>query len=616
MKLQKLSDITDLPGYSTTGMNMQPTSPQEPARRTIVPIAILAIACVCVFLPTLRYDFLCGWDDHLYVTDNLSNLQPTAANFARWWRQPVASSFHPLTMYTYMADHAVWGHNALGYRLQNLWWHVCAVIGLYLLSRFVSRSPRLAFWLALLFAVHPQRIESVVWISERKDVLCAAMYVWALLAYVLHRHANTPGFPRLALFLFCLSLLAKAMAITLPLVMLLMEWQLRNRLWRRPSPQVIVTFVALAIVWIPVTMWSQDESIAATIDWGRQWLTAMHNVPWYLSKLALPQELNPLYARVSVEALDIATRLGVWSVLISLYTLWNRHYRGRPVMESLVPLCAYIIALGPVIGIVPIGAIDVADRYSYIPSMMLFVTIAFAPPIRPTMHRVLGIGLGVYLSCLLLYNWQYQQAWRDLYSLWRWAADAPRPNPVAVGSLADLELQRGHDEEVLRLADVLANRNDRGLTAEHIQANQLKADVLRATVYFRAAHWDQAQPLLERVARHRGVHSLQNMVDFAGVCAMLADGYRRSGDVQQALAWYDETIRQDANRYSSYLNRGVFLFDLQRYQEAAADFTAALTIKPDDPIATHNLNQAAAKIQQGVNVQSIGSGNDSGGVRF
>ena len=88
-------------------MNPQTTSNQAPAPRTIVPIAVLAIVALLVFSPTLGYNFLGGWDDHLYVTDNIANLRPTVANVTRWWKQSVAGSYHPLTMYSYMVDHAL-----------------------------------------------------------------------------------------------------------------------------------------------------------------------------------------------------------------------------------------------------------------------------------------------------------------------------------------------------------------------------------------------------------------------------------------------------------------------------------------------------------------------------
>ena len=151
------------------------------------PWALLAAAAVVAFYPGLTYDLLQGFDDDVYVLKNSSRLTWSWANLRHWWTQAHVGNYHPLTMMSYMVDRLLWPSWGPGYHLQNLFWHVLAVGIFFRLLRAFRLPEGRALLLALIFCVHPQRVESVVWVAERKDVLCAAFYLAAVVAWVVPR---------------------------------------------------------------------------------------------------------------------------------------------------------------------------------------------------------------------------------------------------------------------------------------------------------------------------------------------------------------------------------------------------------------------------------------------
>jgi hypothetical protein len=190
-------------------------------QKKILHIGILLILSALPFVLSLSYPLLEGWDDHIYVRNNVNFLSFSFENILHWLKTPCEGTYLPLTMLSFMADYELWGLNGFGYHLQNLFWHLAAVAGVYAFFRAVGMHHLTSFLCALFFAVHPQRAESVVWISERKDVLCAAFYFWALVFFLLsQKKEKAKLFYALSILFAILALLSKAMAASLPFVIL------------------------------------------------------------------------------------------------------------------------------------------------------------------------------------------------------------------------------------------------------------------------------------------------------------------------------------------------------------------------------------------------------------
>lgn len=145
-------------------------------------IALTALVSIA-FIQSCSFPIFEAWDDNIHVTDNRHFLRFSLENLLGWWRQPFCGFYMPLTMWSYMFDYNIWGLNGFGYHLQNIFWHVLAVIGVFKCFRILGVQRSTAFVSCLIFAIHPQKVEPVVWVSGRKDVVCAAFYFWSLYCY-------------------------------------------------------------------------------------------------------------------------------------------------------------------------------------------------------------------------------------------------------------------------------------------------------------------------------------------------------------------------------------------------------------------------------------------------
>lgn len=333
-------------------------------------LVFLLLAVAFLFGPSLPYPFL-NWDDEEYILRNPWLLNLTLANVAGVFRYPYFSNYHPLTMISYMADFALFGYQPWGYRLMNIAGHVVAVlVGARLLLAMGASRP-IALGAMVLFAIHPLRVESVVWISERKDILCAMFYTGALLAWVRARGAQGRA---LAMVLFVAALLSKAMAVSLPVVIVLHDLLLGDRRRAGERWPWYVAMIALSASFSWLNVQAQEEAIHTALPLWERLATALY-APWHYARATvLPAWISPLYPvefrptrSLAAAAFGAGFSLGALAVAMACVR------RAPGVAFGLLAAAA---ALAPVSGIVGFGAAWAADRYSYIPTLLLFAGLA------------------------------------------------------------------------------------------------------------------------------------------------------------------------------------------------------------------------------------------------
>ena len=278
---------------------------------------LLVCAALC-YLPSLSFPLLEGWDDPTYILDNAERLTPSLTNVQRFLEAPYFNNYHPVTMLSYMVDFSIGRTNAFVYRLQNLLWHLIACAGLYAcLCRFgIGRS--LSWFLALLWAVHPQRVESVVWVSERKDVLCGAFIFWALWCYTRQPARYTAAF-----LLFLLAILSKAMVVTFVGVLALMEWSKHDGRLGWQSVKRLLPYACLSVVMAAATVNAQGEAVRANVPLLRRLPAAVWNTVWYVCRTLVPTDLCPMYPRIDPHAAALLAVLIAPLCLGSAVTLWR-----------------------------------------------------------------------------------------------------------------------------------------------------------------------------------------------------------------------------------------------------------------------------------------------------
>jgi hypothetical protein len=423
-------------------------------RRWPVFWGVVAIVFAC-FTPALRNRLL-AWDDAGYILED-AHIRSLSWDTVRW----AFTEFHcnywaPLTWLSYALDHAIWGFEPIGYHLTNVLLHALSaglffLVSLRLLERRageVDAGPGLdpalavscAALAALLFGLHPLRVESVAWAAERKDVLSMALGLGAVLAWLAHARGDGPAGEgdasgglrwtrayALALVLLALSLLAKAAFVTLPFALLVLDWYPLRRLGRERRREALlekVPMLLLAAAAAAVTsraMAPTSKSLAE-IDLGTRVLTAFTSIARYLRLTILPIGISPLYPHPGHATLGLAQALSI--ALVAGITAWAVHgVRRRPAV-----LAAWLLFLGtlfPVLGLTQNWNQELAARFTYVPSLALSLLAALGvaavlgrPGLPPAWRRLGGLAVALLLALLSLGTVKEIAVWRDDLALW------------------------------------------------------------------------------------------------------------------------------------------------------------------------------------------------------
>ena len=407
-------------------------------RSPLVLGGVLALLTVLTFLPSLGNDYVL-LDDPLYVTGNPEVRQGITREGLAWaLTANVANNWHPLTVLSHMLDVEVFGLAPAGHHLTSLLLHLANVLLLFAaLHRMTAAAFRSAL-VAALFAVHPTRVESVAWIAERKDVLSGLFWMLALLAYVHYARRPSLGRYLLVALAMALGLAAKPMLVTLPCVLLLLDlWPLGRRGLRRLILEKIPLF-ALSAASCAATLSYQETSLAPleALPWDLRFSNAVVSYATYLGKAFLPRDLAVFYPFPAEIPVWKAAGAAALLLLLTGLALW----RARRSPWLLVGWLWFLGTLVPVIGLVQVGRQAMADRYTYLPFIGLFLAMVWGAAElverRDVFRPVLG-ALSV-LAILGLAGMTRAQVrhWQDSVALFRHALAATGDNHLARRGLA------------------------------------------------------------------------------------------------------------------------------------------------------------------------------------
>ena len=529
---------------------------------------VLFAASFGVYSPVVTHGFL-SFDDDIYVTDNPAVRRGLSDD--SWpWTTFHASNWHPLTWLSHRLDCQLFGLDPRGHHLVNLLFHVTNTqLLFFLLWRMTGAAWRSAL-VAALFALHPLHVESVAWIAERKDVLSTFFGFLCLGAYALY--AERPGSIRFAAVVaaFACSLLAKPMWVTLPFLLLLLDyWPLRRG----------QTVARLLIEKVPLLVLSAASSVVTVFAQSQRALVSSEHLPLpdridnalvsyarYLGKTFLPTNLTvfyPLHAGEPTTGWAVGAALLLTTVTI--LAVWCR--RNQPAF--LVGWLWFLGTLVPVIGLVQVGAQAMADRYTYIPLVGLFVALVWSIPgewAGSTLGRtVCTMGGGILLIACAILTWQQLRFWQDDGTLWRHALDVDERNPVAHLSLGAHLYVRGKVDDAERNFGRALELSPRYALA----VNNLGISRLRQ------GHVEDAQILFARTLElDPNNASFQNNLGLA-----LLRGGRR----EQAIRFFGEAIRLAPTFAEPHFNLAVVLEDQEDKAGAATAMAEGMRLDPNWP---------------------------------
>ena len=448
-----------------------------PARWLVPFIVILATGDT--FLPTLQNGFV--WDDNKNLLLNL-HYRGLGLDELRWmFTTSLMGHYIPLTWLTLGLDYLLWGMDPAGYHLTNILLHVATAVAFYFLTiRLLCLAAGgvgedKAVWIgaafaALLFAVHPLRVESVAWITERRDVLSGLLYVLTILVYLRasDRVTRSARWYGVSVVLFACALLSKSMAVSLPVVLLILDVYPLKRLggpagWWNASVRHVYTekvpFVLLAGVASAVAFVAMSHTvIVAPLDKVSpldRLMISGYSLGFYLWKTVAPLNLSPLYP------LSIKSTTFIWSYIILVLLIMVLTFALRHRLPGLLAAwLAYVVILLPVIGIVQNGPQIAADRYTYL-SCLGWAVLAGAGMFycwRPLVRRRIGLRIFVFINGVAAVvvvglgglTLRQAQVWHDPETLWRYTASAVPESKIAHNNLGNVMIERGEIGEAIK----------------------------------------------------------------------------------------------------------------------------------------------------------------------
>jgi len=544
----------------------------EEGRRELLLLGILLFVTAAVYAPSLNYAMLDNWDDNSLLF-NRDHLRPSWGNFLFWWHNSYIDIYHPLTMFSYMFDYACWGLNALGYRIQSLLWHLAATALAYRCLRLGGIGFWMAWFGAAVFALHPQRVESVAWISERKDVLCAAFYLWTVYRHLAAREPEKFSWAEWGLMV--LALLSKPMAVTLPVVLILLDLMKRQRWEWRYYCRRYWGMVLTAAVFVAVASAFQPGPVEKLQSGGRAPAVVLHSYYWVTTNFVWPTQLNPFYSQVVIGG-ALWLKLAVFAVAVIglgvLLCRWKRELRYAVPCLAL----AYVAALAPVAGVFHPGTIDFADRYSYLPSffLLLLILTALQPLLAPAAWRrhtaeVIGI---LYLLLMLTLTCVYLPAWKSYYDMLVWSVRHDGTHQMAMVELGLAEQKRRHAEAVTAMIERL-EKEATGEDRIDPSSGRFYAAFLRAERAYGRRDFDGAETELLAVyprlaPKHFYTYNIEVIIYQRLIGSRLnrGDYVQALGYIDQLLKWYDKHRKDFFYHYYSALKAGLH-HDWKRAEE-------------------------------------------------
>ncbi len=395
-----------------------------------VALAAGLIVAVC-YGQTLGFGFV--WDTgHILTAEGIQQFNFSTAVWV--FTNTILTNWHPVSALSHAADLAIFGFQPAGHHAMNILLHWSNAVLVFMVVQALVRAakPVNAEYLlivpavtALIFVVHPIRVENVAWVSQRKDLLYALFTLLALLAYCRYREKGEVRSYALAFTCFCLACLSKSMAVTLPAVLVLLDvYPFRQQLSARLVLLEKLPFWLVTLAMIGVTLWSQEAAISDTgrftpLDSVRN---AIHNSAFYIQKSFVPVGLSPFY---SFPPLEDFRSLSYWlpgllfGIAVTLAGIWLA-LRNQPLL--LVCWLLYLVMLSPASGIIQVGSAASADRYGYLPlvpiHLLVAVTLAWAYFRFANARRLLLATCVLLLVTFTGLTFMQASHWRSDITLW------------------------------------------------------------------------------------------------------------------------------------------------------------------------------------------------------
>ena len=560
----------------------------------------LVLVTVVPFIQATDFDFV-NFDDMDYVYGNPQVTQGLSWQGVRWaFTEVRAANWHPLTWISHIMDWQIYGDYAGGHHATNIVIHMLNVLLVFGILRGTTGKLWPAAFIAAIFAVHPLRAESVAWVSERKDVLSGFFWLASIAAYAKYcgSLANCGGGAgrRCAWYLAALGamacgLISKPMVVTLPCVLLLLDWWPLQRLigqrlgLLRTASRLVVEklpFVALSIAASMATLGAQSEVVVATsaLSPAIRIVNAITSYATYIRHMVYPVGLAAFYPYTMDMNVDFVPFIASLLLLCGTTALCVIRVRSQPYL--LLGWLWYVGMLVPVIGLVQVGEQALADRYTYLPTLGLLVGSGFFVAEFVARRGVLLQRMAFGAACaailvLLPMTWRQVGTWRDSESLYRHALRVTKENAVAHYGLGKtLEQERGKN----------------GMAAWHFRRTlEINPRYNEAHAALGAMH---AKAGRHKLAAHHLIRALKLEPDSVHACFNMRSLLMSQGELEAAIGMYRRARSLDPSDAMICNGLGNALFSVGRIEEGVAELVRATELDPANADLWYSLGVSSA----------------------
>ncbi len=533
----------------------------SPKKQILIVYIALTIVTLAVFRQVNRYDFI-NIDDGVYITENSHIQTGITLEGVRWaFSTTYAEFWHPLTWLSLMFDYQLHGLNSSGYHLTNLILHIMSTLLLFWLFIRMTGAIWKSAFVAAIFALHPLHVESVAWISERKDVLSVFFWMLTLCLYVYY--TEKPVIKRYLPVLFCFAcgLMSKPIVVTLPLIMILLDYWPLRRFESRKSNWVLwqlkekIPFFILSAVFAIITIYAQVKPTANVKYFSLTSRLANASVTFviYLEKTFWPHDLAVFYPFPGQIPLWQISGAILFIFIISAAVI----VKAKQLPHLLAGWLWYAITLLPVIGIIQVGCHSMADRYTYLPLIGIAVMLTWGIPsliksedIRKKILFPSGIAV---LAILAVFTWQQCGYWKNSTILLCHTLQITKDNYLAHNNLGAVLLDGGKTKEAF---------------SHFNEALRLNPDYPIALYNRGTAYYKMGQDQLAIEDFNKAVHLKE---DYADAYNNRGNVYLSLGQYQLAIEDFNRAVRLKPNYVEAYYSRAVVYLNQGRRELGCSD---------------------------------------------
>ena len=567
-----------------------------------------------------------NWDDPTYVLDNPHVLAGLSWANVKWAFITTHSPYwHPITWLSHMLDVTIWGADPGPAHVVNLLIHAVNSCLVYVLLRSATRLTWPSFFVAAVFAVHPVHVESVAWIAERKDVLSTFFVLLTMLVYVRFTRTRTWGSYFTVLLFFALALMTKPMAVTLPVLLLLVDiWPLQRLHWtggraewaRAVTEKLPLFALGLATTIFTVLVQSEVGAMASldSLSWAARLTNALVGYVWYLRLVLWPAGLAAFHPLTGWPA---STVVAAMIVLVAMTAMTWRLRSSRP--HLLFGWLFFLIGLLPVIGLLQAGEQAVADRFAYLPLLGIVVAVTWEAVNWLSQRKTLAVMAAVGVIAMEAAVARAQvPTWADSLSLWTRTIEVTGGSSRAYENLAQAQRERGdysaalaNYQRALELSPASAGRyhaivwNAMGITeirkADTDAALQHLHQAVQADGSFTEARLNFGNVLAAYGRLHEAeghlLAALEQRPDLVEAMVGLGSVLVRQGRAVEAEQRYLRALELEPRRAEIHNGLGAALLLQGRLDEAQTRLQTALSLNPR--LATVYLNMGFVLIKEG-----------------